>query len=257
MEARDYIESGILELYVYGVLPSDEVLEVNKMAKQHPEVKEEIEAIERSIISLSSGFAPELAAQNYIRIREKLKLRNSSRRRFNVSAFFGWTLAILFLGAAGYLFYERNETRMRVVNIETEKNKLGDSIINLETRNKRTELALGIIRDSNNLIVQLGGQKASPESNAKVYWNTQTRAVFIDAAGLPQPPEGMVYQVWALQFNPLRPTSIGLLDDFNSNATKIFSVENANNAQAFGITLEPAGGSASPTMEQLYVIGKA
>jgi hypothetical protein len=27
-------------------------------------------------------------------------------------------------------------------------------------------------------------------------------------------------------------------------------------AEAFGITLEPAGGSLSPTMEQLYTLGK-
>ena len=33
-------------------------------------------------------------------------------------------------------------------------------------------------------------------------------------------------------------------------------VENVNEAQAFGITLEPAGGSAGPTMEQLYTLGK-
>ena len=27
-------------------------------------------------------------------------------------------------------------------------------------------------------------------------------------------------------------------------------------AEAFGITLEPAGGSVSPTLEQLYTLGK-
>ena len=84
-----------------------------------------------------------------------------------------------------------------------------------------------------------------------------TKEVYIDASGLPTPPEGMVYQVWALKLEPvLTPTSIGLLDSYATSTTKVIKVENANEAQAFGITLEPAGGSAGPTMEQLYTLGK-
>jgi anti-sigma-K factor RskA len=54
----------------------------------------------------------------------------------------------------------------------------------------------------------------------------------------------------------LIPTSIGLLENFTAEETKVFKVENADGAEAFGITLEPAGGSQSPTMEQLYTLGK-
>jgi hypothetical protein len=36
----------------------------------------------------------------------------------------------------------------------------------------------------------------------------------------------------------------------------MFAVNNAEEAEAFGITLEPAGGSITPTMEQLYTLGK-
>ena len=38
MENKEYIESGILELYVYGLLNESENLEVSKMAKQHKEI---------------------------------------------------------------------------------------------------------------------------------------------------------------------------------------------------------------------------
>ena len=112
------------------------------------------------------------------------------------------------------------------------------------------------MRDTKNTVVALGGQAVAPESSAKVYWNTETKAVYVDASGLPEPPKGMVYQVWALKLNPLTPTSIGLLDNFKENAQKIFAVDNAAEAEAFGITLEPAGGSLTPTMEQLYTLGK-
>jgi hypothetical protein len=52
------------------------------------------------------------------------------------------------------------------------------------------------VRDVNNTVVALGGQAVAPESSAKVYWNKETQ-VYVDAAGLPEPPKGMVYQVWA------------------------------------------------------------
>jgi hypothetical protein len=31
----------------------------------------------------------------------------------------------------------------------------------------------------------------------------ETKVVYVDASGLPEPPEGMVYQVWALKLDPL------------------------------------------------------
>ena len=45
------------------------------------------------------------------------------------------------------------------------------------------------------------------------------------------------------------------LDSFTADTNKIFTINNANESEAFGITLEPAGGSASPNLEQLYTLG--
>jgi hypothetical protein len=53
------------------------------------------------------------------------------------------------------------------------------------------------------------------------YTGIKREVVYIDAAGLPEPPKGMVYQVWALKLNPLTPTSIGLLDNFDKNNSRI------------------------------------
>ena len=42
MSTQEYIESGILELFVYGKLNDSENEEVVKMAKQHTEIQTEI-----------------------------------------------------------------------------------------------------------------------------------------------------------------------------------------------------------------------
>ncbi|MFT5252578.1 MAG: hypothetical protein ACI87N_001592, partial [Flavobacteriales bacterium] len=169
----------------------------------------------------------------------------------------GWAAAILLLVGIGFQYNQLEQTNNQVVNATTEKVKMEQELNQLELKNKESETSLAIVRDAKNTVVALGGQAVAPESSAKIYWNKETQVVYVDAAGLPEPPEGMVYQIWSLKLQPqLTPTSIGLLSDFTSNNSKIFAVDKTGDAEAFGITLEPAGGSLSPTMEQLYTLGK-
>ena len=110
-------------------------------------------------------------------------------------------------------------------------------------------------RDKDIITVPLDGQQVAPEAYAAIHWDAETNQVYVDAKELPTPPEGKEYQVWSLTLEPLTPTSIGLLSNFNEDDNKIFILENPNSSQAFGITLEPKGGSETPTMEQLYTLG--
>jgi anti-sigma-K factor RskA len=261
MDTKQYIESGILELYVYGLLSETENGEVSQMAKEHPEIEEEIISIEKAIVNLSTSFSPFLSADNFEKIKAKLDLKYSKvvdmKPRNNWSQYVGWAAAVTLLLGIGYQYTRLNETQNQVVTIEKEKTNLQDTLVNLKLKNKQTQTALTVVRDTKNTVINLGGQAVSPKSYAKIYWNKETEVVYVDASGLPEPPEGMVYQIWSLKLQPqLTPTSIGLLSDFKANTEKIFSVEKTADTEAFGITLEPAGGSKSPTMEQLYTLGK-
>lgn len=260
MEPNDYIASGILELYVYGLLTDEENLEVSKMAREHSVIDAEIISIEKAVLQLSSSFSPFLSADNFLRIKQQLELKYGKvvemKAKPNTFQYMGWAAAILLLVAAGYSYFNWQQTSEQLIVTGNEKSKLEETVVDLEIRNKSTQTALGVIRDTKNTVVALGGQAVSPASSAKVYWNKETSTVYVDASGLPEPPEGKVYQVWALKLNPLTPTSIGLLDGFSGNEARVFAVENASGAEAFGITLEPAGGSKSPTLEQLYTLGK-
>ena len=260
METKEYIESGILELYVYGLLSEAENEEVTTMAKNNPEINVEIIAIEKAIVALSSSFSPFHSVANFEKIKEKLELKHAKVIELepskNWSQYLGWAAAILLLVGIGYQYNQLDQTNSQVVNTEIEKDKLEKEFNVLKLKNKANETSLAVVRDTKNTVVALGGQAVAPESFAKVYWNQDTKVVYVDASGLPEPPEGMVYQVWALKLDPLTPTSIGLLENFDKNDQKLFAVNNANEAQAFGITLEPIGGSLTPTMEQLYTLGK-
>jgi anti-sigma-K factor RskA len=261
MDTKQYIESGILELYVYGLLSEAENIEVSQMAKENKEIEAEIISIEKAIVNLSTSFSPFLSAENFEKIKAKLDLKYSKviemKPRNNWSQYVGWAAAITLLLGIGYQYTQLNETQNQVANVEKEKTNLQETVMDLQLKNEQTRTALTIVRDVKNTVVNLGGQAISPKSYAKIYWNKETEVVYVDASGLPEPPEGMVYQIWSLKLEPqLTPTSIGLLADFSANNEKIFAVEKTGDAQAFGITLEPAGGSKSPTMEQLYTLGK-
>ena len=261
MEAKEYIESGILELYVYGLLSETENIEVAEMAKKNPEIENEIISIEKAIVALSSSFSPFHSVANYEKIKTRLELKHGKVVEMKPaprwSEYAGWAAAVLLLLGVGYQTLQLSQTKEAISTIGNEKNKIEREFAYLKQQNKETEKSLTIVRDIKNTGVALGGQAVSPDSFAKVYWNKETKTTYIDAAGLPKPPKGMVYQVWALKLSPtLTPTSIGLLSDFEGNDQKIFAVDQTAYAEAFGITLEPEGGSLSPTMEQLYTLGK-
>lgn len=260
METKEYIESGTLELYVYGLLSEPENEEVAAMAKNNPEINDEIIAIEKAIVALSSSFSPFHSVANYEKIKEKLELKDAKVIELeptrNWSQYIGWAAAILLLVGIGFQYNQMDQTNTQVANTEIEKAKLEKEFNVLKLKNTANETSLAVVRDTKNTVVALGGQAIAPESSAKVYWNNDTKVVYVDAAGLPEPPEGMVYQVWALKLKPWTPASIGLLDNFKVNDQKMFAVDNATDAEAFGITLEPKGGSLTPTMEQLYTLGK-
>ncbi|WP_293871273.1 anti-sigma factor [Flavobacterium sp.] len=261
MENKEYIESGTLELYVYGLLTESENKEVSTMALKHSEVKDEIVSIEKAIINLSSSFSPFISHSQFEKIKSQLELKHNKvvdfKPRNSSVSYIGWAASIaLFIGIS-FQYLKLNESKNQVATIEKEISKLQENVVGLEFKNKSTATALNVIRDENNTVIALAGQTVAPTAKAKIYWNKQTQVVYVDASGLPEPPKGKEYQIWSLKLLPqLTPTSIGLLSNFQANQSKIFAVDKTIGAEAFGITLEPAGGSASPTMEQLYTLGK-
>ena len=265
METKKYIESGILELYVFGALTVEETAEVAKIAQQYPEIQSEILSIEKAIMALNFSMSPKLSADNYSRIRSKIFESNEGIIQMNSNletssnnwkSYLGWAASLIFAVGIGYQYIISQKNETQVASIEKEKLKLKIDLNTLELKNKNTEQILAVVRDEKNSVINLAGQTVAPEAKAKIYWNKETQVVFVDASGLPEPPDGMEYQIWSLKLNPLTPTSIGILKDFNENETKLFAVKSTNDAQAFGITLEPKGGSLTPTMEQLYTLGK-
>lgn len=262
MDTEKYIASGILELYVAGTLSEEENLDIAKYAKEYPEINAEIEAIEASVLALTKAAAPQqksnkgfLDLKNRIANTLETKVIQLPKEKSGWSTYLGWAASIILAAGLVWMYTENNALKSEI-NVATQTNDvLEKQIFEAKTSLEKSQELLTTIRDKDIQVVALGGQAVDPNSYAKAYWNKKEQKVFIDAQGLPEPPDGMVYQVWSLKLSPLTPTSMGLLEDFIADDNKVFALSNVNESEAFGITLEPAGGSETPNLEQLYALG--
>ncbi len=261
MDVEKYISSGVLELYLAGTLLEEENLEVYQNAMEHPKIKEEIWSIEAAIFELSKSVFPEISTKyGFNDLKDRIGKGEAvqlPKKRINWSIYGSWAAAVLF--AIGLLWFASKVSQLKSdINIIDRQNQ----VLQYQIAEVRDSLAksyelLYIIRGKNMLVIPLDGQKVSPTSNAIVYWNKEEKKIYVDAQGLPYPPDGFVYQVWSLKLDPLTPTSVGLLHDFLEAKHKIFALDNPKvyESEAFGITLEPEGGSKTPTLERLYTLG--
>lgn len=261
MDIKAYIESGILELYVAGTFSEKENAEVYALMQKYPEVLEEVQNIEAAVVKLTAATSQKhnthilKAVTQHLGLDSDTKVVTLQKPKYNWITYTGWAASIIL--AVG-LFWTLNKNKQLESDIkiaETQQSLLETQIENSKNSLTEANTLISVLRDENISRIPLAGQGNFTNTYAKVYWDKAENRIFLDAEGLPDPPEGKVYQVWSLTLNPLAPTSLGTIDDFISDSNKIFEIRNPNNSEAFGITLEPAGGSATPTMEQLYTLG--
>lgn len=81
---------------------------------------------------------------------------------------------------------------------------------------------------------------------ATVLVSASKDALVVKMNGVPAPPEGKVYQMWLIPRDGSAPVSQGLMDA--EALSKPAVVEGIASAAALGITVEPVGGSTSPTL---------
>ena len=100
--------------------------------------------------------------------------------------------------------------------------------------------------------VKLTAVKGKPDCSAKIYWDTNSKFVYIDASDLPEPPKNKQYQLWYIDGKNV--VDAGVFD-MGKKANKLQKLKLVPNAQAFAVTLEKYGGV--PKSEgDMYALGK-
>ena len=103
-------------------------------------------------------------------------------------------------------------------------------------------------------ITPLAGTDKSPQAAGKILWNAQEKKGFFYASNLAAPPEGKTYQLWMIAGNKPIDAGIFTVGSDGSGFLKVPSLSEADKAQKFAVTLEPAGGVPQPTGD-MHLLG--
>lgn len=247
MDIKQYIASGILELYVSGNLSAQEQQEVHRLVMQYPELQAEVAKIEAAFISLAEAKAS-------AKPLETPKVIGRTKQRPAWLTYGGWAAATLATVGLISQYLKNDELQVVVEDLQQQEIIMESELASERASKLITEELLSALRSPDVQKIPLAGQGDFDSSFAAVYRDAEAQTIYLDVNGLPEAPAGMQYQLWSLTLDPLTPTSLGVLDN-DSEDLNLFIIDDPNTTEAYGITLEPEGGSESPTLEQLYVLG--
>jgi len=103
-------------------------------------------------------------------------------------------------------------------------------------------------------VTPLGGTEKSPQAAGKILWSAQEKKALFFASNLPLLPEGKTYQLWIIANNKPIDAGIFPVDPEGNGFLKVPLLSEADKAQKFAVTLEPAGGVPQPTGD-MHLLG--
>lgn len=279
MNVQDYIQSGIIESYVLGMANEQEAAELMQLSREYPEIQQAIDSFEASLEATAFANATPAPAQVKNNLFELLKddfaeptvektstpivpLTNTTTtsstietpvrsisNKFSFMAAASTILLVVSLGLNYYFYNKYTTANNNYLALLKENNSITADNRVYQTKMLDYQTSMQIVSDPNMIKVSMPGVAGKEGNLTTVYWDKNTRDVYLLANNLPQVEEGKQYQVWALVDG--KPVDAGLIEDCNG----VCRLKNIPNAQSFAITLEKKGGSPSPDLSQLYVLG--
>jgi anti-sigma-K factor RskA len=263
MNTSEYIASGILEAYVLGSVTPQEKQEVECLSKIYPEIKTELTAIEETMETYAKMHEVKPSAQLKSKIFAQMKFDEEveesktvlgDTKQENIEVQFKvipmWSkIAVAASVVFGFLFGWSYQNAKKISGeLAYMKAKMSAEM----TLRSQSEGMLALYKDSQNVSVELKGVEKSPNSKVMAFWNKDTDEMKLVVENLPVAPKGKQYQVWGIVDG--KPVDMGMIGLDFENKILAMKVPKGNIA-AFAITLEKQGGSPTPTLEEMYVIG--
>ena len=271
-DIKAYIESGILELYVIGDTTPGEKLQVEGMAAKHPAIKAELDEIERSMELFAEDMAVDPAEHLRSRVLNSIVTNLGDDRTFaskaeaikdNVVALpapkatnfykyaFAACLALLLASTVAIVsMYNRlQDSNNQLAALQLDKQHFANQVNLMDGE-------LQVFQDASFKFLKLQGTPHSPASQVTVAWSPVKRKVWIDlhSIKMAENDNSHQYQLWALVAG--KPVNLGVFDKTADTTADMKEMKSIASVDEFAVTLEPRGGSANPTMDQMVVLGK-
>lgn len=249
---QEYLDSGVIELYVLDQLNDTEREAVEKLSTQYPEIRKEIAEVEDAMGAyhtlggvtppayILSNILAETAATTATATIAQPVVNNTVPPR-GLYTLLPIAAAVVGLALAGWMFMGKQSAESKADNLQQEvwalRSKEQDCAKNEQFLNKQ----LAILRqDGLQKVVVVG----KDQPIAAVYWNQNQKAAHLDFLGLTDPGTDKQYQLWAIVAG--KPVSIGVVS-WEDIQKGLISYKFDQKPDAFAISLERFGGSPTPT----------
>jgi hypothetical protein len=170
-----------------------------------------------------------------------------------------WVAAasIVLLAGASFLYIstsrQANDLSGELTAMKNEEQKNEQVMTAMKVEQERLTAIQSVMTESSMKKVVMAGTPKDAQASVSVMWSANSNKAVMLAQNITAPPTDMQYQLWAIADG--KPVSLGLFNyDEVMDMTEPFDVA-MDNVSAFAITLEKKGGSPTPTMENMVVIG--
>ncbi|WP_079241763.1 anti-sigma factor domain-containing protein [Chryseobacterium indologenes] len=273
MNTKEYISSGIIESYILGHASPEEAGILECVMKNNAEVKAAFEEAQKTLEHLATAqavtppsdlkskiwnkiqqeqVAEEVAPVLSADIPEVGRQRENNTDRKEIQRSTPWktyaiAASVLFLVSVGgnvFWMNTQSDNQEKIALMMADKK-------NQDQAMEKMNLKIDMFSNPDMQMVMLKGVEKHTEDKAMVFWDKKTKEVYLNAEKLPKAPEGMQYQLWAIEDG--KPVNAGMYTEDKDSRIALASIPEA---QAFAITLEKEGGSSVPTMENMFVMGE-
>ena len=267
MNIRSYIESGMLEAYVIGILPEHQMAEVTEIAAKHVEIREELSRIEVALESaaMAQQVPPPLEMEDQIikasssgnswgKHRENNSNKISSTNNCLLWRLISAGLGVILIGLGIFAWGKYKSDQQKTLELDQLKTEQVQYAADYDVINDQLaqiQQDFDITTDNSFTRLVLNGTDNAPGVHSFVYWNPNTADLYLKAGNLKSLATDKQYQLWAIIDGV--PVDAGVFDLDSKYLVKMKST--LGSVATFAVTIEPRGGSVSPSLETMQVAG--
>lgn len=252
MNIKEYISSGIIELYVLGICSPEEEKEFESLRHQYPELDAAVQEYEMQLENEMQQQATLPSAEIDEKILKTFDSLNTPIvalpvYKENKRSVSWWKMAaaasiLLLITSAVFNYLLYNKTKKQELALQSK----GDNKPTLPAGDYE------ILKDPTITPVAMYGVGYHAICRCTMFWDKKTGKIYVMIHHLPKSSKSKDYQLWA-NVNGTQ-VSVGIVKD--EIRGRFIEMQNVPaGATAFTVTLEKAGGSTTPDMDEAYLAG--
>lgn len=252
-EIREFLNTGLLEQYVLGLLDPSESAEVESFIQRYPEVKKVYQDIQQGIDHLMTASAKPVPTG----VKDSIMNQVNDIPSSNISTItpkyssFNWLpiaagLALLF-GVLSFFQWNNNQGKdQEIAILQKDFTAYKEECESRQLNYAQLQQQLEFINHSKTDKILLKGNNKANDFQVIAYWNDFAKKSMLRINEMPQLPDNQCYQMWADVNGKM--LNLGII---NSSDDLFVDCKYLADAESLNVTIEPKGGSEHPTVADL------